>query len=724
VDSNNGDVAAPASAPGSNAPASAPGSAPADRTNAESTAPASSPVAHSPAEAGSAAAPDSTAPADTGPSTRAAEDPPVDSGAPDEAATTARVDRGRPADPTPPAAAPAPAAVPEEATARVDRARPVEETATAVVPAQGPAPEGGEGATARVDRTPPTLATAASQGPATERVDWTRPVDSSAPADHTGPVDTSGRPYGTREFTPEQVGVKIAPSRPPRSALGAALLNLSGLGVGFGYLGRWLPAVALLVGTVLLVVLGYAVDASTAPVFWAVLLIVWLVAAAVAAWRLGARYPAPPPGRGRVLPVLFGALLVVALVGGFVGYRALGDRAYTAGVAAQTAADCATAVPHFDDVTGLYRLTLSSDVAAARDARGECQQFTAAGVAADQDRPADAVRMYHDFAQAHPASVLTSFARDRAEQTYVTWARGLRAGNNATAAIDVYRDLIAEFGPSYRPDLADTYVEQAGGFRASTGTGPGTQRAQQARSAVEALLTVQREFADTPAVAAVVPGLSDTYAAANGLFAARQFCDGQPVLDYFAGLARTDQTAAVVDTANSDRATDLYECGLTQYNGADYSSALDELPAFMDAYPNDPRVAQAHSALIAATVLDKEGGTPLPLPAPITNNNVGPIEVLYYNDTDEEEHVYVAGPTAHEFVLPACPDCSSSSPYPSPVGGSPCDSPDGKPSLTLRLRAGDYHSLAVGSDGRTTDVDSGALDPGFRYTLCVYSTSF
>jgi TolA-binding protein len=110
-----------------------------------------------------------------------------------------------------------------------------------------------------------------------------------------------------------------------------------------------------------------------------------------------------------------------------------------------------------------------------------------------------------------------------------------------------------------------------------------------------------------------VPGLADTYAATNGLFAAGRYCDAQPVLDYFAGLARTDRTAAVVVAANLDRRTGMYECGLAEYGSSDYAGAKDRLPAFIAAYPDDARVAQARSAIVAATVLAESGEAPLPL---------------------------------------------------------------------------------------------------------------
>jgi hypothetical protein len=613
---------------------------------------------------------------------------------------------------------------PEETTARVMRTPPPDGATTRVdrAPAD-PAPP--EESTARVDRAP----AAPSRVPPAPTYDFERTERVPRSLDTPPPGGWSSGAPATRDMTrplePGPAGVLAPPPRPARSTPGAALLGLSGLGAGFGYLGRWLPAVAFLVGTGLLVVIAYLVDASTAPVLWVVLLVLWLAGSAVVAGRAASRYPDPPRGRGRVLPVVAGVVLLAVLAAGFVGYRQLGASTYADGVAAQRTADCATAVPRFDQVTGAYRLTLSSDVAAAGAARTECQQFTAAGDAADRGNPSAAVAMYHDFRQAHPQSPLVGFARDREESTYLAWARDLRRFDPA-GAIPVYRDLIGEFGPAHRPELADTYVEQAAGFRATAGSGDGTQRAGQARSAVEALLTVQREFADTPAAAQVVPGIADTYAAANGLFAAGQYCDGQPVLDYFAGLARTDQTAAVVDTANTDRATDMYECGLAQYNGSDYTKAKDQLPAFIGAYPNDARVAQARSVVIAATVLGESSDPPLPLPAPLTNNDVGPIEVLYYNNTPEEEHVYVAGPTAHEFVLPACSGCTDTySGLIVPLDGAPdpCGDPAGKPSLSVRLKAGDYHSVAFG-ESRTTPVDTLTVQSGYTYTYCVYSRSY
>ncbi|WP_214407974.1 tetratricopeptide repeat protein [Pseudonocardia lacus] len=513
--------------------------------------------------------------------------------------------------------------------------------------------------------------------------------------------------------------------RPARSRVAAALLNLSGLGVGFAYLGRRGAAVGCLAVTGGLVALGFLTDGADLPLLWGVLVGSWLGAAALAAGLLARQHPRPAGARGRVLPVAGAVLLVAALVGGFVGYRVAGSSVYAEGMDAQARADCATAVQRFDSVDGPFELTLSADVPAARLARAQCQAFLLAVQAEGYGDHAAAVRGYQEFRRDHPGTVLVGFAARNLEATYTRWAEELRAAGDHPAAIRVYRELLGEFDtPQARAELAETYLEQADQLRLAATDGDGAFRAGRARAAVDALLVVADEFADTPSAVAVPRAMADTYAAANALFTQGQYCAGLPVLDTFVSLPATSATADVVAVAHADRAAAMFECGLAGYRASTYPEAVEALNAFLAAYPNDPQAAQARSAVIAATVLAESGEAPLPLPAPLTDNVTGPIPVTVYNDSPYEQHVYLVGPTAHEFVLPACPGCPPryAGPLITSLGPAtePCTDLSGRPSLTLMLGAGTFTGFSTSTEAGSTPVRTNTVEPGYSYTTCVY----
>jgi|SRR5439155_25797598 len=142
----------------------------------------------------------------------------------------------------------------------------------------------------------------------------------------------------------------------------------------------------------------------------------------------------------------------------------------------------------------------------------------------------------------------------------------------------------------------------------------------------------------------------------------------------------------VTAVANGDRARSLSECGVASFGAGDYSGATDRFQALTTDYPNDPGVPQARSALISAEV-GAAAGIPLPLPAPIGAPASEP--VLVYNAVGTDVRVLVAGPTAQEVTLPACPGCPAS--Y--ATGTDSCPGAAGKPSTSIRLRPGTYYVL-------------------------------
>ena len=413
----------------------------------------------------------------------------------------------------------------------------------------------------------------------------------------------------------------------------AAALNLTGLGLGYLYLGRrWHAAVAAAV-TVVLVVVAFLTDAASTPLLWQALAVVGLGAQAADGWRLA--HPGRrevvlevPDRAGRARPVAVAVVVVTAIVAAYLGYGAAGRSVHADARAAQARGDCPAAVRGFDLVTGIFELTLSRDVLTATALRTECTEFLEAQEAQEQHRYADAVAGYRDFRTAHPRSVLVSFASDHLQATYGWWASELRQARQFDRAVGVYRALLAEVGRNpgaaqVRAELAQTYLERADATRVQVASE--APSVDLVASAVADLRVVAQEFADTAAAGTVPAALTATYSAATRALGEQRFCDALPVLAYFAGLSA--DTGDVVATANADRARALLECGLGHFRAGRPGDAVEPLSELAEAYPNDPGTPQARSAVIAARVAEKTGRT-VPLPAPLGDDSPGSIQLV------------------------------------------------------------------------------------------------
>lgn len=435
-----------------------------------------------------------------------------------------------------------------------------------------------------------------------------------APSDPTvaWPV---GVPYPREPYDPAPAGTAR-----PRSPAAAALLNLTGLALGYPYLRRWWRFGCFLAGTVLLVIVAFATDAASTPWLWRVVAVAWLAWQGIDGWRLARR--TPQIYRYRLAPAL-AAVAVAVVVAGYLLYGVAGRAEYAEGVAAMRAADCAGAVPSFDTVTGPYELTLSRDVPAAAVRRAECVDFQAAQQERGRGAFVAAITAFRQFRTAHPTSDLD----------------------------------------------------------------PAAARA-----------------------------ITEAYAAAVAPLTQGRFCDALPILAQLVALPAPASGPASDDVATrapADRRRALYECGLAEFRAGRFTAAVPPLQTLVAEYPDDPAVAQARSASIAAQVAGATSDPRMPeLPAPF--GEVGSERVVVYNSRPVEVRILIAGPTAHELTLPACGGCQDS--YPDAAAG--CPGAAGRPTMELRLRQGTYETVhsssGVTSSGLTFDVQAGGGE------LCTY----
>lgn len=483
-----------------------------------------------------------------------------------------------------------------------------------------------------------------------------------------------------------------------RSPAGAALLNLTGLAVGYLYLGRRLRAVVYLGVTTAAVATAFLTDAATNPWPWRVCGAYWVAWQAVEVWWL-----APRPARRQWVPAALGVTLVAATVAGLLAYGAAARSAYGAGRAAQSTGDCATAMARYDEVTGPYELTLTDTVAAAAAAHEVCRRYAAAAMFAQLNAPAEAVRRLQELAT--PFDPLLPAIRAKLTDTYVRWAHRNRREHRYIPAIDVYRRLLSD--PLALPNVGQVRVELADTYLAEAATFTDTAKV------LDNLTLVADKFADTPAAHRLPAEVAKAFAPVAASVATRP-CPAVPTLDKFTALPPELLTGIAL---HPTRAQATMRCGISEFSAGSYASAITMFESFLASYPKDPAAPQALSALIAARV-SAESAFSLPLPPPYSGNTPGTINVTFYNDRNQPTHVLLAGATAHEFVLPACPTCPSE--Y--AAGQETCPTLAGLPSVTLRLNAGLYHFITVDDDGSdiATLSDFLQVTPFFDHTMCLF----
>ncbi len=503
------------------------------------------------------------------------------------------------------------------------------------------------------------------------------------------------------------------------------MLNLSGLGAGYAYLGRWGRLVTHLLVTFGLVAAAFVSDGARRPWIWRVIAAAWIAWMVCDGFRQGSRLtPAPDrlPMLRRVAPAAVAGLLAVTVAGGYSGYVVAGRRAFAAALTAHEAGNCQAALTGYGKITGFYELTLSPNVGTAQVNTQQCEAFLLARQSQDRGFFADAVAQYHDFRRMHPNAILIPLVEEKLTATYFSWAMSLQDIGGYADAIDVYEGLLEEDSSpevedQARDGLAQTYFEQADLLRSQVPVSTGDQLLGSTSDVIDNYLFILRNLSDTAVAEDVPAAIVDTYNQALAPFHERRYCEAAPILDYFASL--TDpETAGVAAMAHGPRAQAMFECGVEKYRSSDFNGAIGDLEKLVAAYPDNALVPQAKSALIVARIAKVKGQGTGQLPPPLAGDSPGSIAVTIYNDSPLPMTVLVGGPTAHEIFLEACPSC----PRFSASGAGAClDSPD-KPAATLLLTPGQYDIVAQYPDDPTIEplLASRSIESDFTYSECFY----
>ncbi|MFI2200147.1 hypothetical protein ACH47Z_05050 [Streptomyces sp. NPDC020192] len=496
------------------------------------------------------------------------------------------------------------------------------------------------------------------------------------------------------------------PSSPPLAppdawrAAGVALLNLSGLGLGYVLLRRRLPAAVCWAATAALLLVALPADADGVPGAALAGYAVLLLLAAVHGGIVGRRTRLAWPGRAP-LAVLLGVALLAVPAGGALWYQdahheaveqALLDRLDRADrlVQASGRQPFTTAESGYRSALAVYRdlaTNHSGSRAAGRVPDSLRTYYTTVGAPYGRQEYCEAVeplKYLRTVPDAMPKQQLGSLARwpdDRlATSLYECGTQRLTAGGT---------DWDARFG-----DLLTTFPKSA----------PATKVAPALDSAVA---KAEKDVRGGQPCAAV-ERLRDLDTRIGGLSKSSGDTDGS--------LAKAAGRAGRSGDAGE------YACGVAQYKNGDFDAAQKTMEQFVADNKNDGNVARAKKIAIAAEVAQTlpQAGKQLP-----TTASGGSISVTVKNDSPHDVTVLYTGPVTGSFTLKACGGCTSYTLADTLLTGfKPCnDSGKDYPQRTLSLPVGTTYFVHKPNGGSTTPAsDTAKLRSGYIYTECAYTT--
>lgn len=283
----------------------------------------------------------------------------------------------------------------------------------------------------------------------------------TAPAGQTVEPPSAGRALSvaSRAAPP----ILVTPRWPPA----VALLNLSGLGLGYLFMRRWRRWVFHLLVTIGLIVLLWSLSGSVAPPWLWVGLGVWLLWMVWDGWwqaRRSAKAATEKQAKPSWVPIALAILLVGVEISALRWYMMTGQLDFDAGMLAFEEMDCPTAMAHLGRVIVRHRLTLIGQTNAARQAFYECSPLAQAAHAREVEDYGLAVGAYKAYLKQFSDGRFTDQVHQNLADAYAGWAVQLRKSGDFAGAIDNYQIILqgyADTPPAAQAEaaIAQTYAE-------------------------------------------------------------------------------------------------------------------------------------------------------------------------------------------------------------------------------------------------------------------------
>ncbi|MFC9282432.1 hypothetical protein [Streptomyces collinus] len=511
----------------------------------------------------------------------------------------------------------------------------------------------------------------------------------------------SGNPYGPYQGFAVPPMPTAPPPAPPDGlrAAAVAVLNLSGLGLGYALTRRWVLAAACWAATAVLLFVALPADADGLPgaalAVYAVLLLLAAVHGAIVGLRTRLTLPGPAP-----LALLLGVVLLAVPAGGALWYddaheeavqQALLDRLEKADrmVTAAGRHEFATAHSDYGTALDVYRdLAVHHAGSRAADQVPDRMRtyYTTVGAAYGHQRyceAIDALKYLRTVPRSMPKEQLGSLTRwpdDRlATSLYECGRAGLTAGQD---------DWVPRFG-----DLLNTFPRSAPAAKVA------------------------------PAVAAQVKTAEKAVAGHDPCAAVTQLQGLHTQIGDLSGTApgSADGLSGSADRAGRSGAAGEYACGVDQYKDGDFDAARKTMDQYVSDNKHGGNRERAKKIAIGAEVAQTLPAAGKKLP---TTASGGGISVTVKNDSPDDVTVLYTGPVTGSFTLKGCGSCKAYSFADTiRIGFKPCSSGKNYPQHTLSLPVGTTYFVhrPHGANTSTPASDTAKLRSGYIYTECAYT---
>lgn len=503
-------------------------------------------------------------------------------------------------------------------------------------------------------------------------------------------------PDGPPGFGPPPSRAPAVGPPPPGAALravGAALLNLTGLGLGYALLGRWVRAAVCWAATAVLLWVALPADPDGVPggVLVGYLLVLVLAAAD------GARIARRSALGGTWRPVVAAGLGVVLLAvpaGGAVVYASARDEAR--------------------EQMLLERLADGDE----RVASASRQPFGPAK--GEYEKGLD---VYRALGEDHPGSRAAKLVPDRLKTYYdaVSAPYAKKQHCDAVEPLTYLRTLPDSVDAKVLGELAAWPDEPL----AESLYGCGVSRLGAADGGGAELGELLRTFPESAPAQQVGPAIDERIKAQVAALKGAEPCAATTVLRSL-GTTASKLPVAGVRGLRSDADQGVrngsYACGVDQFKDEKFGDARTTLTDFARTYKSDGRVGKARNIAIAAEIADDRPAAGKRLP-PSKRPGGARMELVISNDAPNAVEVLYTGPVTGTVTLKACAGCER---YSASAGPRQACKASGRsyPKARLRLPAGEYHFLYKHGTGATAGVDSyssgSKVQPGYTYTSCTY----
>ncbi|MGW2912757.1 hypothetical protein ACWC9X_20190 [Streptomyces asoensis] len=495
------------------------------------------------------------------------------------------------------------------------------------------------------------------------------------------------------------------PSPPPAPADGVravtvAVLNLSGLGLGYALVRRWVLMVLCWAATAVLLFVALPADPDGVPGVALVLYVAFLAAVAAHGAYVGLRTPLAGL-RNAPLALGLGLLLLVGPAGGVVLY--------------DDARDEATQQMLLDRLDEADRLVRAAGDRAFTSARADYRE---------------ALDAYADLRSDHPGSRAAEQVPARMKTFYTTVGAPYAQGKYCEAVEPLkYLRTVPKSLPGTDLGALRTWPDDrlATSLYECASTALTAGEATWASQYGELLSTFPRSEQAAkvePAVAAAVVrtekdlGGAEPCSAVQRLTTLGTQIDGLDAGQSDAGAALDKDALRAAASAD----TGAYTCGVDQYRDGDFDAAQKTMTDYASAHKTAKNAALAKKIAIAAEVAQTVPAAGKKLP---TTRTGGSISVTVQNDSPDEVTVLYTGPVTGSFTLKACGSCKAYS-LGSTLNPSfkPCPSGKNYPERTISLPVGTTYFLhkPKGDSLATPASDTAKLQSGYIYTECAYTT--